>query len=443
MASKGLVRHRIGGPVRVALTAGVPRGALLRFRRRSSRFGLAACVLAMAAMSGAAKAEHIWSPPSATTSLPPRSGGSGGWRPAGSTGIVRRLPPTGTSTHEPAATDSDGKKVEDVIDRHPNGAVKVQRQAFRDPEGNWVNHGTYTMRDPDGAVVRSGVFRGGRQHGKWLHHFAHDTGHLFSTKDDGQFTGPFVSEANFDNGHLHGIWSITTAAGKKVIEWGFQHGDRHGKSTWWHPNGQKRLQANYEKGILHGDVREWSPDGELVKQGTYVNGRYRVTKVGWYSPGQKRFEGSSLVAQMTVEPIVDWWTASATTTPPANVGKPQRDGVWTAWHRNGMKQAEGHYQHDLPNGEFTWWYESGKKQAKGTYRAGVKDGVWLTWHPSGAKQSHMEYRQGVVTGKWMVWDSEGKLVQARDFSGKGGATAAAEKGPSTVGQRPDENVKAR
>ena len=146
---------------------------------------------------------------------------------------------------------------------------------------------------------------------------------------------------------------------------------------------------------------------------------------------------------MTVEPIVDWWTASATTTPPANVGKPQRDGVWTAWHRNGMKQAEGHYQHDLPNGEFTWWYESGKKQAKGTYRAGVKDGVWLTWHPSGAKQSHMEYRQGVVTGKWMVWDSEGKLVQARDFSGKGGATAAVEKGPSTVGQRPDENVKAR
>lgn len=400
--------------------------------------------LVVLALSGIAEAEHLWSPPSKTTNLPPPSAAMGAWRAAGSTGIVRRLPPIGTSTPEPpAATDFAGKKVETVIDRYQNGAVNVERQAYRDAQGDFVNHGNYTVRDLDGAVVRSGEFRGGKQHGKWLHRFQHDTGHLFSAKDDGQFTGPFVSEANFDDGRLHGLWTIKTAAGKNVIQWGFQYGDRHGKSTWWYASGQKRLEANYQKGILHGEVLEWSPDGKLAKQGTYVDGRHRVKKVGWYPTGEKHYEGTSLGAQIAVEPIVDWWNATATATPTENLGKTQKDGLWVTWYRNGTKQAEGRYQRDLPNGEFVWWYENGTKQAQGTYRAGAKDGLWITWFSTGARESQIEYRQGVVSGKWMVWNAQGKLVQSRDFSGKGQSTAEAGKGSSAIGQRPDEKVKSR
>ncbi len=410
--------------------------------------------LVVLSMSWRAYAEHIWGPPS-TTKVPSTTKdwqestpATSEWRPKGSTrgprNTVQRLPPVDLSLSVASANPGFmGKPVERMIEHHANGGVKVERQVVRDAEGRPINHGTYTARDPNGKVVKSGEFRGGKQHGRWVHRFDHDEGHLFSEKDDQQFTGPFVSEAIFDQGQLNGAWTIRTAAGQKVIEWRFDHGNRHGKSTWWYANGRKRLEATYQKGLLHGDVLEYAPDGTLAKRGTYVDGRHLAKKVEWYGPGRKHFEGYTLAPQIAVEPVLDWWAATVTATPAVKVSGAEKHGLWTAWYPSGGKQVEGHYDRDLPTGKFTWWYEDGQEQAEGTYRAGLKEATWTTWYPSGVKESQSEYRQGGLTGRWMLWDNQGKLVEVRDYSDVHKSAAQPAKDRATISQRSADHTPVR
>jgi len=306
-------------------------------------------------------------------------------------------------------------KVETVAERYPTGSIKIERQVMQDAVGNYVNHGTYTMFDPDGQVIKTGEFRNGKQYGKWTQHFEKDEGHLFSSGKESGFVGPFVSEAIFDDGQLHGTWTIQDANGQKVFEWQFDYGVRNGKSTWWHVNAEKRLEAFYKDGVLNGEVLEWDREGKQASQASYIEGRCLTGVVGWYALGQKRFEGYYLRVPNISEPTYDWWTTSAADASAAPAGKDQKHGVWVEWYRNGNKKTEGQYDHDLPVGTFTWWYENGQKQAEGQYHTGMKTGTWITWYPNGLKASQGEYRDGNLVSKWTRWDADGKVAEVQDF----------------------------
>ena len=140
-------------------------------------------------------------------------------------------------------------KVEKVVDRYPDGKVRIEREMGLDSSGNYINQGSYKMYDPDGQIVREGDFMNGKLQGKWMRRFDKDDGHLFSPSADDEYTGPFLSEATFLDGQLHGVWTIKDAAGNKIVEWNFDKGARTGAWTWWHSNGKKRLEANFRESL--------------------------------------------------------------------------------------------------------------------------------------------------------------------------------------------------
>jgi YD repeat-containing protein len=159
---------------------------------------------------------------------------------------------------------------------------------------------------------------------------------------------------------------------------------------------------------------EWSRDGKEVTKKTYVDGKHLAAADGWYTLGQKHFQGCYLHAVDMPESKYDWWTGSISSVPATSTGPDLKHGVWTEWHRNGNKKTEAQYDHGVAVHKFTWWYENGQKQAEVDYQAGVPSGTWTTWHPNGLKESQAEYRNGDLVTQWMHWDADGKLVEVRD-----------------------------
>ena len=332
-------------------------------------------------------------------------------RPTQGTGASVSPAPSPALVSDGAAT-SEGN-IEQVAERYPNGKIKIERQVTKDASGNYVNHGTYTRYDIDGKVQRTGTFLNGKQHGSWTQSFAKDEGHLFVMDPEGEFRGPFASQATFNDGQLDGVWTIKDHNGQNIVEWTFDNGTRNGKWTWWYSNGQKRLEATYQNGKLDGEEMEWSRNGKLIAKNTYIDGRHLTATVGWYTLGQKHFEGYYLSVVKMPEATYDWWDGTVTTAATTPTGEDLQHGVWIEWYQSGNKKTEAHYDHGVATGKFVWWYENGQKQAEVDYQAGVPSGIWMTWHPNGLKESQAEYHNGQQIGQWMHWDANGKLIEVR------------------------------
>ena len=227
------------------------------------------------------------------------------------------------------------------------GASKLKDRSPETPTG------TTSIREPtrnticDGKVQKTGEFVDGKQQGKWTQTFAKDDGHLFSTDHDTAFSGPFMSEATFVDGQLHGIWTIKDHTGRNVVAWNFDNGVRNGKWTWWYPNGEKRLEAAFKNGNLDEDVLEYSQDGQQVAKDTYLDGMHLTKTVGWYTLGQKHFEGYYLRASDMPEPTYDWWKGTVTTAPAKPAEKDLKHGAWIEWYQSGNKKTEAQYDHGV------------------------------------------------------------------------------------------------
>ena len=239
------------------------------------------------------------------------------------------------------------------------------------------------------------------------------------TDREGQFHGPFVSQATFNEGQLDGVWTIKDHNGQNIVEWNFDNGVRNGKWTWWYSNGQKRLEATYQNGKLDGEETEWGRDGKMIAKNIFVDGRHLTSTVGWYTLGQKHFEGYYLCVVKMPEATYDWWNGTVTTAATTPTGEDLQHGTWIEWYQSGNKKTEAHYDHGVAMGKFIWWYENGQKQAEVDYEAGVPSGVWITWHPNGLKESQAEYHNGQLVGQWMHWDANGKLIEVRGGNGNG------------------------
>jgi uncharacterized protein len=311
---------------------------------------------------------------------------------------------------------SDGT-VEQVTERYPNGKIKIERQVTKDAAGNYVNNGVYTRYDADGKVQSTGAYLNGKQHGPWTQTFVKDEGHLFLIDREGEFHGPFVSQVMFNEGQLDGVWTIKDRGGQNIVEWTFDNGVRNGKWTWWYANGQKRLEATYVNGKLEGDEMEWGRDGKLIAKNTFINGRHLTATVGWYTLGQKHYEGYYLSVVKMPEATYDWWNSTVTTAATTPTGEDLQHGAWIEWYPSGNKKTEARYDHGVAMGRFVWWYENGQKQAEVDYEAGAPNGVWVTWHPNGQKESQAEYHNGQLIGQWMHWDANGKLIGVKNSNG--------------------------
>jgi antitoxin component YwqK of YwqJK toxin-antitoxin module len=320
-----------------------------------------------------------------------------------------------TEATSPSVETSEGDNAIEVIrERYPNRSVKIEREVTQDAEGNYVNHGSWKMWDPQGSLVAEGQYHYGERAGVWNRWFRTGEVELLKAVPYNAFKGPFISQASFEAGRLSGKWTIFDSSQHKISEFEFVDGERHGDFTWWFPNGQKMRECHYESGEMNGQLVEWAQDSRVVTQVTFDHGRRLGSRAEKHTAGGNKSEGRILFAKEILQTGDDWWNAKPAVY--TKQGKDERHGHWTVWFPNGQKQVEGDYDHDVQIGEFTWWYANGQRSLQGEYTDGEQQGKWVWWYENGQKSIVGEYSQGHPMGRWTWWNEEGKVARASDMA---------------------------
>ena len=60
-----------------------------------------------------------------------------------------------------------------------------------------------------------------------------------------------------------------------------------------------------------------------------------------------------------------------------------RDGLFQAFHPNGVLASEGRYREGLEEGEWRDFHENGQCAAEGSYSQGTEVGTWRYWDADG------------------------------------------------------------
>jgi antitoxin component YwqK of YwqJK toxin-antitoxin module len=331
------------------------------------------------------------------------------------------------------------RDTEEVVERYPNGRIKIKRHVTQDNQRNYINHGPWTLFDMEGNPVATGYYKQGKRDGAWSR-LQPKASKRFDGPAYKGFTQPFVWEAMFTNDVLNGKWTMIDAEGRQIRNWEFQDGRLEGNSIDWFPDGKKRRELNFIQGIPQGELREWDDKGKLIVQLTYRDGRPHRPFLEKHSTGDKKLQGWHLGPKEMVRVTFNWWEGTMRVDLMEVEGKEVRHGPWTAWHENGVKQYEGEYQNDKPVGLHTWWYANGQKQIsghfvggretgrwtwwhdngfksiEGEFIEGKREGHWTAWHRTGQKSQSGKYAAGKKTGQWATWDEAGKFLEWRDHA---------------------------
>ncbi|MBP89115.1 MAG: hypothetical protein CMJ64_20765 [Planctomycetaceae bacterium] len=299
-----------------------------------------------------------------------------------------------------------------ITERYPNRAVKLQRYVVQDADRNYVNHGPWTMMDPEGRIMAQGEYQNGKRHGSWMRVMP-DFGAV-----DPQFRAPFTSQAEFKDDNLHGVWTVTDAQQRIVGSWEFADGELHGTSTTWSPNGQQRREMKFKKGLPDGEATAWRPNGQVWGKEFFRDGKQLVPVVTWHERKQKESEGWLLRTNFTITANVDWWNGQLKIARNETEGEDVKTGKWNEWYANGTQEFSGAYDQGNPTGEHTFWHENGQKMLVGSYREGLADGRWTQWHPTGMKQEEGSYVAGVKSGRWTSWGEDGQVASVQDMTGE-------------------------
>ncbi|MEX0819921.1 MAG: hypothetical protein WD070_10005 [Pirellulaceae bacterium] len=294
-----------------------------------------------------------------------------------------------------------------ITERYPNRAVRLQRYVIQDADRNYVNHGSWTMLDPQGQVIAQGEYRHGKQHGSWMRIMTE-----FPMVNPG-FQAPFTSQAEFDRGELHGKWTITDAQKRMVGSWQFSRGQLDGPASTWYPSGQQRREMTFTRGIPDGESTAWKPNGQIWAREFYRDGKQLVPVVTWHDRQQKESEGWMVRSNFTIHANIDWWEGTIEITRSETADEDVKTGKWTEWHPNGTVKFEGTFEAGVPVDQHVWWHPNGQKMLAGTYDSGMQEGRWTEWHASGMKQIEGDYIAGTKTGTWTTWSEEGLVADVQ------------------------------
>lgn len=326
-------------------------------------------------------------------------------------------------------------EIEIVRERYPNGNVKIERGVTWDADGNYVNHGPWTMLGPTGAVVAEGKFDMGRRVGTWRRFVAQNDAKILNTHPFNRFQAPFVSQVNFNDGTMDGEWLVFDANGKKCLQISIEKGKRHGPAIVWIPSGQVFRQATYEQGVPVGDVMEISTkSGELERAASYLDGREVVTDVQYHNRSRQRKTEAMYLAPKTVVKTPDnFWTLELAEYAPE--GESMMHGPLTGWFEDGRQSEKGYYQHGKKAGTFTYWYPNGQIAVTGDYKNDRPDGMWVWYHENGLKSTVGNFVEGKLRGEWRWWGEDGQLLGQKTYDGTEGVAAGPELKFLEVGQR--------
>ena len=321
-----------------------------------------------------------------------------------------------------SSTTAPKEQGELITERYPNSAVRLQRYVIQDADRNYVNHGSWTMLDPQGRVIAQGEYRNGKQHGVWTRIMPD-----FPMVDPG-FQAPFTSHAEFDNGELHGTWKIIDARQRVVGSWQFSGGQLDGVATTWYPNGQQRREMTFARGIPDGESTAWKPNAQIWAREFYREGKQLVPVVTWHDRQQKESEGWMVRSNFTIRANVDWWNGTIEITREETAGEDAKTGKWTEWYANGTVKFEGTFEAGIAVEQHVWWHPNGQKMLAGTYESGMQEGRWTEWHASGMKQVEGDYIAGIKSGTWTTWSEEGLVADVQQIQADPGGSRRGESG---------------
>ncbi len=301
-----------------------------------------------------------------------------------------------------------------VVDRYPNGKIKVKRQVTLNENNDFVNNGLYSAFDSEGRHLGAGNYALGVRTGQWDRIFRQREGNVFAESADRGFIAPFRSIATFENGNLDGDWTISDSKGLLLSQWHFVDGRRQGAWIWFNPDGTIRKQVTYENGHVAADIVASDGTKQLKVVTRYLDGRALVPVLTWHGPNRKKSEGQVLRPREITVVNVDWWNGAVETKVVNKEGQEDRHGQSQFWHANGKLEMQGTYEVGKRVGTFTWWHASGQKKAEGQYVNGLAEGPWQTWYPSGMRESYGRYVAGKREGAWFSWHENGM----RKFDGQ-------------------------
>lgn len=308
-------------------------------------------------------------------------------------------------------TGSTGPQI--IRQRYEDGKDQLVRHVIQDENGNYRNHGPWTLYNRQGEAVATGQFLNGLMDGTWERWHAANSSPMFQNKPFTEFQQPFVSNATFKNGKLDGAWVISDRGRRKVVEVPYRNGKRHGTATWWYPNSERMRVINFTDGALDGPMLEWNTKTELVRNDEFIDGQKVIRTRTMYRPKQPSSEAYYLDAELSLEGQDNWWDAE-----PAEyirIGDRVQHGPTFAWHENGLRKMVGQYQNDTRVGKFVWWHKNGQKALEGRYENGAKVGTWKWWHENGMKAIEGSYANNQASGEWTWWDKRGNITERDDF----------------------------
>ena len=300
-----------------------------------------------------------------------------------------------------------------IRQRYEDGKVQLVRNVIQNENGNFRNHGPWTLYNRRGEVVATGQFQNGLMDGTWERWHSANSSPMFQSKPFTDFQEPFISTATFKNGQQNGVWVISDRARRKVVEVPYRNGKRHGTATWWFPNSERMRVINFTDGALDGPMLEWNAKTELVRNDEFIDGQKVVRTRTLYRPKQPKTESYFLDAELSLEGNDSWWDAE-----PAEyiqIGKRIQHGPTYAWHENGLRKMVGQYKNDVRVGKFVWWHSNGQKALEGNYEDGLKVGPWRWWHKNSMHAIEGSYEQNEAIGEWTWWDQSGNVTDRDDF----------------------------
>ena len=86
-----------------------------------------------------------------------------------------------------------------------------------------------------------------------------------------------------------------------------------------------------------------------------------------------------------------------------NDDKPFTGKVFDLNENTGEKMIEGFFRKGVKNGKWTWWNKEGLKDSSGIYNNGLKNGNWLYWDEKENKTKRGTFKKGLLLGEWYYY----------------------------------------
>ncbi|BAU79948.1 putative MORN repeat protein [Tokyovirus A1] len=98
--------------------------------------------------------------------------------------------------------------------------------------------------------------------------------------------GALLFSGNYKTGREHGLFTKGTACVSPVIMSNFVDGKLHGEYKEYHDNGEKRTLCWYDKGKQTGEATHWNKEGKVIGNGSIDPfGNYTGDKILWWENG--------------------------------------------------------------------------------------------------------------------------------------------------------------